>query len=96
MSQTIIGRVAEQRELAEVYASSQAEFVAVYGRRRVGKTFLVVNSFQTRKGSYFQTTGIKNGAMRIQLERFAQELGRSFFRARRCRYHPTGWGRCSN
>ncbi len=79
MNHAIVGRAAEQRELAEVYASSQAEFVAVYGRRRVGKTFLVVNSFQGRPGAYFQTTGIKNGSMRLQLERFTQELARSFF-----------------
>jgi uncharacterized protein len=80
VNQVIVGRAAEQRELAEAYASSQAEFVAVYGRRRVGKTFLVVNSLQPREGGYFQTTGIKNGPLRVQLERFAQELGRSFFK----------------
>lgn len=37
----LIGRKQEQRELLDLYKSSGAEFVAVYGRRRVGKTFLV-------------------------------------------------------
>lgn len=37
----LIGRKQEQRELFDLYKSSGAEFVAVYGRRRVGKTFLV-------------------------------------------------------
>ena len=37
----IIGREKEQKQLKELYESGNAEFVAVYGRRRVGKTFLV-------------------------------------------------------
>ena len=37
----LIGRKQEQRELLGLYKSNRAEFVAVYGRRRVGKTFLV-------------------------------------------------------
>lgn len=41
MSVTIIGRDREIRELNELYESGKAELVAVYGRRRVGKTFLV-------------------------------------------------------
>ena len=37
----IIGREKETDELNELYNSGRAEFIAVYGRRRVGKTFLV-------------------------------------------------------
>ena len=37
----VIGRKQETRELIELLNSNRAEFVAVYGRRRVGKTFLV-------------------------------------------------------
>lgn len=37
----IIGREKEMEELNDLYNSGRAEFVAVYGRRRVGKTFLV-------------------------------------------------------
>ena len=37
----LIGREKETQELINLYNSSKAEFVAVYGRRRVGKTFLV-------------------------------------------------------
>lgn len=37
----IIGREKEIQELQNLYNSDSAEFVAVYGRRRVGKTFLV-------------------------------------------------------
>ena len=41
MSANIIGRDREIKELNELYDSGKAELVAVYGRRRVGKTFLV-------------------------------------------------------
>jgi AAA+ ATPase superfamily predicted ATPase len=34
----LIGRKQEQQELKDLYESGRAEFVAVYGRRRVGKT----------------------------------------------------------
>ena len=37
----IIGREKEVRKLNELYRRDSAEFVAVYGRRRVGKTFLI-------------------------------------------------------
>ena len=36
----IIGRKKEIEELLELFRSDRAEFVAVYGRRRVGKTYL--------------------------------------------------------
>ena len=37
----ITGRGAEMRKQVQALASAEAEFVAIYGRRRVGKTFLV-------------------------------------------------------
>lgn len=42
----IIGREAQQKELRDLYESKNAEFVAVYGRRRVGKTFLIREMFK--------------------------------------------------
>ena len=41
MERTIIGREKEKMELKKYVSSEQSEFVAIYGRRRVGKTFLV-------------------------------------------------------
>ena len=40
-SSTIIGREYEIRKLNELYDSKAAELVALYGRRRVGKTLLI-------------------------------------------------------
>lgn len=43
---TIIGRKTEQAELNALYEREQAQLVAVYGRRRVGKTFLIRETFK--------------------------------------------------
>ena len=44
----LIGREKEIAELEEVYHSDEAELVAVYGRRRVGKTYLINKFFRNR------------------------------------------------
>ena len=44
----VIGRKKELEQLVEAYESEYSEFVAVYGRRRVGKTFLVREAFDYR------------------------------------------------
>lgn len=36
-----IGRESEADQLEKIFKSKQAEFVVVYGRRRIGKTFLI-------------------------------------------------------
>ena len=41
MKDRIIGRESENEVLTSLYQSNNAEFLAVYGRRRVGKTYLV-------------------------------------------------------
>ena len=41
----LIGRKEELREIREAYKSEYSQFVAVYGRRRVGKTFLIREAF---------------------------------------------------
>lgn len=76
---TIIGRNKEKKELDEAYSSNSAEFIAVYGRRRVGKTYLIKNYFQSKKCVLFQTTGIYKGTLKQQLGRFSKELGLSFY-----------------
>ena len=43
----ITGREKEQKKLKDLYESGKAEFVAVYGRRRVGKTYLIDEVFNS-------------------------------------------------
>lgn len=42
---TVIGRKSEKATLKKYIESDKAEFIAVYGRRRVGKTFLIRQMF---------------------------------------------------
>lgn len=44
----MIGRSREVKELNKLYEKNKAELVAVYGRRRVGKTYLIDETFADR------------------------------------------------
>lgn len=68
----IIGRHREQSQLLDYLHSPKSEFVAVYGRRRVGKTFLIRNTFENRFD--FQLNGLANGKLRDQLGQFNAAL----------------------
>jgi len=68
----IIGRKAEQEALERFIASDSAEFVAVFGRRRVGKTFLVREFFGDKFTFYH--TGMANTGMEMQLHSFNTSL----------------------
>ncbi len=70
----IIGRLSEIEALERVYSSKKAEFVAVYGRRRVGKTFLIRHFFKQQPCVFFQLTGIHNASLKTQLAEFTKEL----------------------
>ena len=71
---TLIGREREINILQNCYASDKSEFVAVYGRRRVGKTFLIKELFESRFAFY--STGILNGDKDAQLLAWDNELSR--------------------
>lgn len=45
MDKNFIGRTKEIQQLDDICASNKAEFVAVFGRRRVGKTYLIQQYF---------------------------------------------------
>ena len=68
----MIGRLEETRRLENAYASNESEFVAVYGRRRVGKTYLVRETFDGR--FVFRHAGLAEAGRAKQLARFAQSL----------------------
>lgn len=68
----LIGRKNEIKELTRLKESKQAEFVALYGRRRVGKTWLVRCFFNDQ--FTFYSTGIANGNRREQLTCFYKSV----------------------
>ena len=76
---SIVGRTAEIKQLNKLYNSKKAQLIAVYGRRRVGKTFLID---ETLKGKItFRHAGLspigeegKRNMMQEQLKHFYYSL----------------------
>ena len=68
----MIGRQREIKALRDAYAAEYSEFVAVYGRRRIGKTFLVNETFNYQYA--FHAAGIEDGSRTMQLAAFREAL----------------------
>lgn len=75
---TIISRHQEKKNLQIILDKPQAQFMALYGRRRIGKTHLIRNFFKD-KGIYFELTGLKNGNLNKQLKIFASAFSKCFY-----------------
>ncbi len=73
----LIGREKEQGWLREAYQSDESQFVAVYGRRRVGKTYLVRECFHDK--FVFQHSGVAKANTKLQLRYFQESLVKSGF-----------------
>ncbi len=76
MKEILIGRKAETTLLEKVRNAEKSAFVAVTGRRRVGKTFLVRQTLGD--GFTFQVTGIANANLKHQLVNFNSALLKYF------------------
>ncbi len=87
-STAVFGRTKEIDTLQKLYAGKRSEFVAVYGRRRVGKTFLIKELFGDRYA--FHVTGLFDGSMSKQLVNFHAALHR-FYPASTDTPIPTTW-----
>ncbi len=74
----ILGREKEKEVLDAIWNSKEAEFVAIYGRRRVGKTYLIRQYF-SEKGLYLEASGAKDKPLKTQLENFMKALSKTFF-----------------
>lgn len=72
----IIGREKQLATLARMLKTERPELVAVVGRRRVGKTFLVRNAYTGRLA--FDLTGLQTGNTAIQLQAFHIAYNRAF------------------
>lgn len=85
----IIGREKEVKILDGVWKSKDAEFVAVYGRRRVGKTYLIREYF-SKKGIFLEASGAKDKPLKKQLENFMKAVSQTFFKGVPL-YTPRSW-----
>ena len=68
----LVGRESEIALLKNALQTDESELIAVYGRRRVGKTFLIRKVYQERL--IFDFSGIHNTATQRQLENFRNTL----------------------
>lgn len=85
--ENIFGRDEEKRKIKALIVSDESEFLAVTGRRRVGKTYLID---QLLGHLYcFTMIGLQDGSMGQQLEIFASQLAR--FSQRKASYKFEGW-----
>lgn len=75
----LVGRKKEQIQLEDFLVSKKSEFLLVYGRRRVGKTFLIKQFFKKKKCVFFYVTGVQKGTFEEQLSEFAKAIGENFY-----------------
>jgi len=70
--ETLIGRQAEKKVLTDIFTSGNPELVAIYGRRRVGKTFLIRSEY----GGHiiFEFSGIHSASLNTQLQNFTNAM----------------------
>jgi uncharacterized protein len=90
MKHKIIGRSKEIRKLDDIFVSEEAEFLALYGRRRVGKTYLIRQHFLSKPCLFFETTGLKDGTLSTQLDLFTRSLEKSFYKTGGIRLEKPG------
>ena len=68
----LIGREEEVRRLKSLVSSQHAEFVALFGRRRVGKTFLINQVYRDQFA--FKMSGVIEGSLQDQFAAFADAM----------------------
>jgi AAA+ ATPase superfamily predicted ATPase len=83
----VIGRTEEKELIKRIESSGEPELLAVYGRRRIGKTFLIRNGFS--RGLAFEFSGTHNAALSQELESFSLALTNASGGIQLAR--PNGW-----
>ena len=74
----MVGRDYEINRLLNSLKSNASELIAVYGRRRVGKTFLIRNIY--KEHIKFEVSGLYQGEKEQQLDIFFDELKKASLR----------------
>ena len=68
----LTGRQKEQKLLNEAFKATESKFIAIYGRRRIGKTYLIRETFNYH--FTFQHTGYYGGNLHDELFEFTSSL----------------------
>ena len=72
MSRAIVGRSQEQEILKDSLTSNRSELIAIYGRRRIGKTYLIREFYNNK--IIFSFTGLSTGGKAVQIKNFTLKL----------------------
>lgn len=86
MEDSIIGRSYEKKSMTKLLKSKKSEFLVMYGRRRIGKTYLIREFY--KEHIIFKCSGINTPTMEDQLDVFYESLLRSGLPATSA---PTSW-----
>lgn len=88
MAKIIIGRVAERNLLSEIFTTNRADMLAITGRRRVGKTYLINAFFETQLN--FEFSGILHANNEQHLQSFYLALTKQSGK-RKPKLPPANW-----
>jgi AAA+ ATPase superfamily predicted ATPase len=91
VKEKIIGRLEEQVVLQRIFDSKRAEFLAIFGRRRIGKTYLIKRFYVDKSCYYFQITGVKDGTLNEQLYEFTKIVEKTFYQTGTKLKEPATW-----
>jgi uncharacterized protein len=72
----MVGRIEEVKIMQALLQSPKSEMLAVYGRRRIGKTYLIKNVYKSH--ITFEFTGTQNANVQNQLFKFSEKLKEYF------------------
>lgn len=86
----IIGREKQLARLERAYRSKKSQFITIYGRRRVGKTYLIKEFFKPKNCYFMHVTGIQQGKLKDQLEKFTEAVSDAFLGGARLET-PRNW-----
>lgn len=85
----IIGRNSEKALMESLLNSSKSELLAVYGRRRIGKTYLIKNVYA--ENIAFEFTGTQNATLNNQLVKFSEKINVYFLEQTTTQEQPKSW-----
>jgi hypothetical protein len=89
MNNVLVGREAEIGIMERLLNSKEPELLAIYGRRRVGKTFLIRTYYKDH--IVFSCIGEDKAQKRVQLANFAGQLRHHFFPDITSMVSPSSW-----
>ena len=88
MPATFIGRQRELALLERAYASAEREFIPIYGRRRIGKSELILHFIRDKRAVYHLG---KKAPAPLQVQEFLAEAARALGEPLLARAACTGW-----